>query len=88
MKTVWIVSSLFFLGILSLPIYAGQSQPEPKFKVVFRAIPSNAQNTTWLTAIKQRWGATGVCLRVLWGDVESYPNQFYWTDVDQQYPPF
>jgi len=71
-----------FIVIALLPARSTAAQSEPKFKIVFTAAISNI-DTAWLSAIKGRWKGTGVCIRVLWGEIETQPNQFTWTNLDQ-----
>ncbi|MEO8398348.1 MAG: hypothetical protein ABI550_00895, partial [Ignavibacteriaceae bacterium] len=71
---------LIIVPSLHIPIFA------ENFKIVFVACPAVAKNAYWLDQIKGA-GATGVCLRVIWGDIDtrnSYSQtvNYYWSDLD------
>lgn len=53
------------------------------FKIVFVADPLNI-NSSWLQKIATDWGATGICLRAIWGDIDynNQPGVYYWDTLD------
>ena len=55
-----------------------------KLKIVFVADVQCRDNTKWLNKIANDWGATGVCLRIFWGhvDTNSVPGADNWSILD------
>jgi len=50
-------------------------------KIVFVANTVNAQNSGWLTEVKDNWNATGICIRILWNQVEPSKNSYDFTQL-------
>ena len=75
------------LGLLFTVVFmliACTSMSAQAFKIVFVADPSVASNTTWLTKVATDWGATGICIRAIWGDMDNNSSQGVdtWTNFD------
>ena len=85
------ISILFFLLLIILAnsyIFPNKMDNEPqesKFKIVFVADVRVAANKDWLEKIVTDWGATGICLRVFWGhvDTDSIPGADNWFNLDR-----
>lgn len=76
-ETIFFVIILTFL--LSMSICA-----QSNFKIVFVGMPSKVSDSNWLSTIKDDWGATGVCIQVIWGyfDNDSSQGVDDWTPLD------
>ena len=77
--TKYFSSILILFIILTNKLEAQESQ---KFNIVYVASESWALNLDWLQSIKN-CGATGVCIRIIWGDKESTKNDINWYSLDQ-----
>jgi hypothetical protein len=77
MKKLGILGTLVFWAVLFT--FAGAEGP--KFQVVFVVEPGDVSNE-WLDSIKTSWGATGVALKIFWGEVEATQGVYDWRDVD------
>ncbi len=58
---------------------------DTEFKIVFVADVRVASNKEWLKRIATDWGATGICLRIFWGhvDTDSNPGADNWANLDK-----
>ena len=83
------MKSIIFLILLFLfnNFYLTQAQScsKKKFKIVFVADVRVASNKDWLSRVATNWGATGVCLRVFWGhlDTNALAGVDNWTNLDK-----
>lgn len=58
---------------------------DSKFNIVFVADVRVASNKAWLERVATDWGATGICLRIFWGhvDTNSTPGSDHWGNLDK-----
>lgn len=58
---------------------------DSKFKIIFVADVRVASNKAWLERVATDWGATGICLRIFWGhlDTDSKPGSDHWENLDK-----
>lgn len=82
-NTLFLIIFVINIHILPDQIYAKNS--ESKFKIVFVADVRVAANQEWLKRVATDWGATGICLRVFWGhvDTDSVPEADNWENLDK-----
>lgn len=78
---------LIFLVIYNIIIHAAHvfNDDESNFKIVFVADVRVAANNGWLNRVAKDWGATGICLRIFWGhvDTDSIPGADNWKNLDR-----
>ncbi len=83
----FLTTALFFIILTNFYLLLGQTETaisESKFKIVFVADVRVGANMKWLNKIANDWGATGVCLRIFWGhvDTDSVPGADNWSILD------
>ncbi len=80
--------ALFFLALTNFYLLPGQTDTTnsgSKFKIVFVADVRVAANKEWVDRVATDWGATGICLRIFWGhvDTDSIPGADNWANLDK-----
>jgi len=82
-----IIVFLFLIALFGLNLSFTQTNPynsDKRFKIVFVADPRVVINKDWLHKTTEDWGATGICIRVFWGhvDTDSIPGADNWVNFD------
>lgn len=67
--------------------YSNQQRPtqvfDSNYKIIFVSSIDKCSDKNWLNQIKQKWGATGVSLKLLWAEIcPDGPESFNWDKAD------
>lgn len=80
-----LLALIIIINFSVLPNKPNSKCLDAEFKIVFVADVRVASNKEWLKRVATDWGATGICLRIFWGhvDTDSNPGADNWANLDK-----